>query len=256
MKKSFLILLLLSCVYLDNVTQPSSVTIGERFTITINGNHLGMSMYDNRAWLAMMLPTGFLVDSIRYHTNDSVTGVVTQLDSLLCQYVESLYPCDSHMCWQGFATDIMGGLDSASYTAIIYVLVTDSTVPGTYLIDYLSGNDEYIVDDSIFDQPMLVNETAVGEIVEHRTSKRNTVWPTIFRNTLNITTDNADVIEIFSKDGRLVKSFYLGSCIMNHGSAISWRGDDNAGRKLPSGVYFVKFSSGDYEETEKVLLVR
>ena len=256
MKKSFLILLLLSCVYLDNVTQPSSVTIGERFTITINGNHVGMDMYDNRAWLAMMLPTGFLVDSIRYQTNDSVTGVVTQLDSLLCQYVESLYPCDSDMCWQGFATDIMGGLDSASYTAIIYVLVTDSTVPGTYLIDYLSGNDEYIVDDSIFDQPMLVTETAVGEIVEHRTSKCNTVWPTIFRNTLNISTDNASLIEIYSNDGRIVRSFELESCILDRGSAIIWDGTDQANRQLGSGVYFVKFVSDDYERTEKVLFIR
>ena len=63
-------------------------------------------------------------------------------------------------------------------------------------------------------------------------------------------------LEIYDVSGRLVRSFNLESSIQNQGSAISWRGDDNAGRKLPSGVYFVKFSSDDYEETEKVLLIR
>jgi hypothetical protein len=63
-------------------------------------------------------------------------------------------------------------------------------------------------------------------------------------------------LEIYDATGRSVKSFNLESWILDHGSAISWRGDDNAGRKLPSGVYFVKFVSGDYEETEKVLLIR
>ena len=38
MKKLLPFLVLLSCFYLDEVTQPSSVTIGERFTVTVNGS--------------------------------------------------------------------------------------------------------------------------------------------------------------------------------------------------------------------------
>ena len=61
---------------------------------------------------------------------------------------------------------------------------------------------------------------------------------------------------VYDVTGKLVKSFNLESSIMNHESAISWHGDDNAGRKLPGGVYFVKFRAGDYKETQKLLLIR
>ncbi|UCF70309.1 MAG: CocE/NonD family hydrolase [candidate division WOR-3 bacterium] len=63
-------------------------------------------------------------------------------------------------------------------------------------------------------------------------------------------------LAIYDANGRLVKSFDLESSIENQEPAIFWHGIDNAGRKLPSGVYFAKFVSGDHEETEKVLLVR
>jgi len=63
-------------------------------------------------------------------------------------------------------------------------------------------------------------------------------------------------IQIYDATGRLVKSFYPVSSIQNQVSAISWRGDDHAGRKLPSGVYFVTLRAGEYSETRKVLLVR
>jgi len=63
-------------------------------------------------------------------------------------------------------------------------------------------------------------------------------------------------LRIYDTAGRLVKSFNLESSIQNQVSAISWHGDDNAGRTLPSGVYFVKLQTGEYSETRKVLLVR
>ncbi len=61
---------------------------------------------------------------------------------------------------------------------------------------------------------------------------------------------------IYDACGRLVRSFNLESSIENQESAISWHGDDNAGRKLPSGTYFVILKSDEYTETQKLLLVR
>jgi enterochelin esterase-like enzyme len=63
-------------------------------------------------------------------------------------------------------------------------------------------------------------------------------------------------VRIYDVVGRLVRDLY---CAMPHAPCamqISWDGTDQANRQLGSGVYFVKFVSGDYEETEKVLLVR
>jgi flagellar hook assembly protein FlgD len=63
-------------------------------------------------------------------------------------------------------------------------------------------------------------------------------------------------LSIYDASGRLVKSFNHESCIMDHGSAISWDGTDQLNRRLPSGVYFVNLSTEKQSETRKVLLVR
>lgn len=63
-------------------------------------------------------------------------------------------------------------------------------------------------------------------------------------------------LRIYDATGQLVKSFYPVSCIMNHASTISWDGTDQAGRRLPSGIYVVRLSYGGMSSTRKVLLVR
>ena len=56
-------------------------------------------------------------------------------------------------------------------------------------------------------------------------------------------------LSIYDASGRLVKSFILPT-------AISWDGIDDAGRRLPGGVYFVRLEAGDYAEINKVVLLR
>jgi len=63
-------------------------------------------------------------------------------------------------------------------------------------------------------------------------------------------------LNIFDASGRLVKSYNLEMSIQNQESVLVWSGDDDAGRKLPSGVYFVTLRVGEYSDTKKVLLVR
>jgi len=92
---------------------------------------------------------------------------------------------------------------------------------------------------------------------EHPVANLLKVYPNPFTKLTQIRYSiQNSALAIYDVSGRLVKSFNLESRIQNQESAISWHGDDDAGRKLPSGVYFVKFKSDDYEETEKVLLVR
>lgn len=47
-------------------------------------------------------------------------------------------------------------------------------------------------------------------------------------------------LQIYDALGRLVKSFYLKSWIVNHASSIRWDGCDDSGGELPPGVYFLK----------------
>ncbi len=60
-------------------------------------------------------------------------------------------------------------------------------------------------------------------------------------------------IKIFDPSGRLVKSF---SDIHSSGYSVSWFGDDNLNRRVSEGIYFVRLQTGDFELTEKVILMR
>jgi hypothetical protein len=63
-------------------------------------------------------------------------------------------------------------------------------------------------------------------------------------------------MSIYDATGRLMKPFDLTSHITHHTSEVVWDGTDYAGRRLPSGVYFIKFEVGDCGTIEKVVLVR
>lgn len=62
-------------------------------------------------------------------------------------------------------------------------------------------------------------------------------------------------LTIFNVLGRVVRQVDLGMLPAGYGS-LTWRGDDNAGREVGSGLYFYRFSSPAFTETKKMLLLR
>lgn len=63
-------------------------------------------------------------------------------------------------------------------------------------------------------------------------------------------------IAIYDASGQLVRSFQTEATIPEQLTLISWNGEDAAGRRLPGGVYFVKFEAGEFQESAKLLLIR
>lgn len=63
-------------------------------------------------------------------------------------------------------------------------------------------------------------------------------------------------IDIYDAAGRLVRNLYDATPHTPCAMQISWGGNDNAGRELPAGVYFVRLSCGNRTESQKILLVR
>jgi hypothetical protein len=61
-------------------------------------------------------------------------------------------------------------------------------------------------------------------------------------------------LKIYSATGRLIKK--LNKLTIKPFNHIIWYGDDYLGRKVPAGVYFVRFKAGDYKKVEKVILLR
>jgi hypothetical protein len=62
-------------------------------------------------------------------------------------------------------------------------------------------------------------------------------------------------LNIYDVSGRLVKSFSLFTLPSSLITSLSWDGTNNAGRKLPPGLYFVHLEQDDYKETRKVILL-
>ena len=59
-------------------------------------------------------------------------------------------------------------------------------------------------------------------------------------------------LKIYDAMGRVVRSFHVGPGAP--GGSISWHGDDDAGRKLPGGVYFIHTSTTDERRSIAVVL--
>ena len=63
-------------------------------------------------------------------------------------------------------------------------------------------------------------------------------------------------LRIYNVVGCLVKDFLLPTPYSLRPTVVSWDGRNNAGEKVTSGVYFLRFNAGDYKETKQLLLLK
>jgi hypothetical protein len=63
-------------------------------------------------------------------------------------------------------------------------------------------------------------------------------------------------LKIYDAAGRLVRNFLMPTTYYLLPTAVSWDGKDQNDRQLGSGVYFVKLKTGEFTETQKIMLVR
>jgi len=102
----------------------------------------------------------------------------------------------------------------------------------------------------------------VEEVKEETQGVRLEVYPEPFKDRLYIKYQNSSIedktkdvkLKIYDVTGQLVRKF--DDLTNNTFNLITWNGCDNSGKKLPSGVYFLKFEAGTFRETKKLLLIR
>lgn len=63
------------------------------------------------------------------------------------------------------------------------------------------------------------------------------------------------VLQVFDVSGRLIRSVVDGEMPGGH-HGFEWNREDDAGRRVASGVYFVRFRAGDFEETKRAVVLR
>ena len=86
-----------------------------------------------------------------------------------------------------------------------------------------------------------------------------TPQPNPFRTHLavrySLATEGPVTLRVHDLTGRVVRTLCASS--MKRGAySINWSGTDDRGRELARGVYFCRFSAGDYRATEKLVLQR
>jgi hypothetical protein len=83
--------------------------------------------------------------------------------------------------------------------------------------------------------------------------------PSLFRDKLIIRYAKKDgqgfSLAVYDASGRKVRDFTR-STVNGEQSTVVWFGEDDSGRKLPSGVYFVRLESDNFTQTEKAILLR
>jgi len=154
-------------------------------------------------------------------------------------------------------------VDSAINPSIINLL--DGSV--TPITDFTVTDSSVIFDSlPISDYPhCLVFSNLTGIAEEQESTIPEAVlclFPNPFRNEIEIRYRMQEAgykiqnfsLRIFDVSGRLVRQWDAKTIeLSNH---IIWDGTDDANRKLPNGVYFLKFQAGSFKEIKKLLLLR
>lgn len=84
------------------------------------------------------------------------------------------------------------------------------------------------------------------------------VYPNPFSKLTNVSSGKGFsaqgvALKIYDATGRLVRDFSLPTAYSLVPTTVEWDGSDNAGRKLPAGVYFIELTAGDRAVTEKIV---
>lgn len=61
---------------------------------------------------------------------------------------------------------------------------------------------------------------------------------------------------IYDLSGKLIKSFSPIPNLQSPTPTVTWDGKDNQGKQLSNGIYFLKLSSGNFNETKKITIIR
>jgi len=167
---------------------------------------------------------------------------------------------DTTVFWQ-LESDLFVALEHwTTYFAYKLVIIPDTTIAGNpdcpgYSTHYISQNSDSI--DIYYDIVGVEDNTSFVNI-----NSALRVFPNPFSYMTDIRYPIGDrgyeikntALRIYDATGRLVRQWDYPT--IRQSDNIPWYGDDNAWQRLPSGVYFLRFQTGDYTEVKKLILLR
>jgi hypothetical protein len=144
-----------------------------------------------------------------------------------------------------------------------YEVIVDSSPADTmigFAVEFEGNGGAY--HGQVYFTVFIHSSTGIDELGIKGTGKTMlSVAPNPFRKQLTMhytlsTKDEEAALRIFDAAGRLVRSYSLPSACSLVPGVITWHGDDDLGRRVPAGVYFVRLEAGGEKWTEKAILLR
>ncbi len=127
------------------------------------------------------------------------------------------------------------------------------------LMDSLHQEEPEYYGKIVLASPVTIREK-MGSTIDWKISDNFTleIYPNLFRDQVTIKwhfkKEGKEIsLKIYDAYGRVVKQFSV-DCSLS--TSITWDGKDDSGRKVKSGVYFLRFETGNQKFTRKVLLLR
>ncbi len=200
-------------------------------------------------------------------------GVVYKEDTIIAEGTKKLFYLSVLPIHKFIGVSIDG--DSVPVMGYCYnpragwVSFKDSITAGSEIIFkyYYSTDLELLQSDYNSGQAHLFrNNVGIAEYISKPMDIGFKAYPSPFSDKLHILFSASDDakkevvrIRIYDPIGRLVKTLNLFQG--NHSTTqpfnqVVWDGTDDSGHRLPGGIYFLRLEAGDYNKTEKVILVR
>ena len=196
-------------------------------------------------WTATPKPIEVLHDSSLAVGDESLYVMVTMNSApfesaLVCIVLDTLI-------YQYKYTSNLGAV--TFYFDTLFSGFMDITVTGRNVIPYEGTID--VGDVGVREQELLNNGQSFGLAVYPNPCQ----GVTNIRYSLGHSTKRA-VLKIYDVTGKLVRDFSLPTAYSLLPTTVTWDGTDGIGRRVPEGIYFIYFSTENYEKSEKIILLR
>jgi hypothetical protein len=110
-----------------------------------------------------------------------------------------------------------------------------------------------------FSQDVISREDGDTQVPGARVNALGSAYPNPFNPSTTIPFELATAgrvsLQIFDTQGRLVRTLYNEEMPVGTHQAV-WNGCDNSGSQVATGVYFVRFATGDYQVTRKLVMIK
>nr|MBP7564285.1 T9SS type A sorting domain-containing protein [Candidatus Cloacimonadota bacterium] len=107
--------------------------------------------------------------------------------------------------------------------------------------------------------PVTISYTLGNNDVVNADTDQMSIYPNPFNPSTNISlsvkNQAISSLKVFNIKGELVNTL-LDKQLVSGKMSVSWKGDNHYHQELPSGIYFIRFESGDFQSTKKVLLLK